>query len=180
MISLYFSFFSIVSVACALGVLASKHPITGAVNLVVLMISLAGLYGILAGPFLGIVQILVYAGAIMMLVVFVIMVLGSARDRNRNPSGWLGLGAVVIAGIFAFLIYDQVRIVDVVPHPEAVDGTIAQLAKAMFDFSEQGRGWYILFEIIGLVLLVALAGAVMLSKRELNSRPEAVIEEESH
>ena len=178
MIDVYFSLFTIFAVLCALGVWFARHPITGAINLVGVMLALAGIYSVLASPFLAIVQILVYAGAIMMLVVFVIMVLNGARDRSP-PRGVGKLGAisfvlvVAVVAIFGALLIDAGGRADGVRPLDAAESVapvqVQAIGASLFDFSPESRGWYILFEVIGLVLLTAMTGAVLLAKRSLRS-----------
>lgn len=79
---IYFIILGVIVVGSALCVLLSRHPLYGAISLVVTMLSLAGIYGLLGSPFVGVVQVMVYAGAIMMLLTFVIMVLNGARDSH--------------------------------------------------------------------------------------------------
>ena len=115
MLTAYISVFCMLAILSGLWVAIAKHPITGAVGLVAMMISLAGLYGLLAGPFLGIVQITVYAGAIMMLIIFVIMVVGGAMDYDRPKAGVMG----IIGGIGALtfgLVACAMSLADVAPH----------------------------------------------------------------
>lgn len=165
--------FAVLAVLTALGVFVARHPITGAVNLVGVMLSLAGIYALLAGPFLAIIQILVYAGAIMMLVVFVIMVLNSARDRSTPHSLPRSLPALVLPALVAGLVVIELRRTaaagGLAAHPDAPYGSAEALGAALFDFSAAGHGWYVLFEAVGLVLLAALTGAVLLAKRSLSS-----------
>src|SRR3954470_3000822 len=78
----YFALFALACILCAGGVLLSKHPLNAAVYLIGVMLGISGIYALLGSPFLGVIQVLVYAGAIMMLVVFVIMVLNRARDHE--------------------------------------------------------------------------------------------------
>jgi len=180
----YFWIFAGIATLCGCGVLFSRHPIGGAVNLIGVMMSLAGIYALLAGPFLAIVQLLVYAGAIMMLVVFVIMVLGGATDRRTPMAGLLFLPALLLAaGVAALAIAVHAQsplVVDATAKP----GEIKALGELLFAFGEESGGWYLLFEAIGLVLLAALTGAVLMAKRSLSS-PEpagdvAVDDEEQH
>src|SRR4051794_4037823 len=78
----YFAAFALACVLCAGGVLLSKHPLNAAIYLIGVMLGISGIYALIGSPFLGVIQVLVYAGAIMMLVVFVIMVLNRARDHE--------------------------------------------------------------------------------------------------
>lgn len=168
---IYFWILAGLATLCGVGVLTGRHPIAGAVNLVGVMLSLAGIYGLLAGAFLSIVQVLVYAGAIMMLVVFVIMVLNSARDRTTPGPGFSFLPALLLPGMLVTLIVVVVGRagLEVVQQPGQEVGEIAGIGARLFDFSSTGGGYYILFEIVGLVLLVALTVAVLLAKRVLTT-----------
>ncbi|MDA3959283.1 MAG: NADH-quinone oxidoreductase subunit J [Planctomycetota bacterium] len=172
MLTVYFWLFSLIAVLCGFSLLTARHPISAAVSLIGVMLAISGIYGLLDAPFLGIAQILVYAGAIMMLVVFVIMVLNSAKDRT-TPRGssysWIGLplGAlmsiVIIAGVGRSA---EALTAD----PDAVQGTAQNIGRSLFTFSgDAATGWYVLFEVVGLVLLAAMVGAVVLAKRSLSS-----------
>lgn len=166
--NIYFSVFALIAIGCSLGVLLARHPIGGAINLIGLMLALAGIFGILAGPFNGTIQILVYAGAIMMLLVFVIMVLNSARDDAVPPvsvPGLVGLSVPVVFASMVLLVLSQTNLGDGSP---GTRGTVEILAERMFDFSQDGGAFHILFLIVSLVLLVALVGAVLLAKRDLS------------
>jgi len=81
---IYFIILGVIAIGSAICVLLSRHPLYGALSLVLSMLSLAGIYGLLGSPFIGVVQVMVYAGAIMMLLTFVIMVLNGARD-SKTP-----------------------------------------------------------------------------------------------
>lgn len=165
---IYFYVFAAIAVLCALALLVSRHPITGAVSLVGVMLSLAGVYSLLQAPFLGVIQVLVYAGAIMMLVVFVIMVLNGAKDyavpRYGNKLILLLLTVPVLFLVFLSKTI-QATNMQVSDGPE---GTVKALGAALFDMTASSQGYYILFEIIGLVLMSAIVGAVFLSKRDLS------------
>ncbi|MHC5067605.1 MAG: NADH-quinone oxidoreductase subunit J family protein, partial [Planctomycetota bacterium] len=165
--NLYFWIFATVATCCGFGVLTVRHPITAAVNLIGVMLSLAGIYALLNAPFLGIIQILVYTGAIMMLVVFVIMVVGGAHDKSTPRGG--GLPAVVglVSGLtMVCLVAVVLGRTDLSVDEATVHGTAAALGGELFTFAD-GRGWYILFEVVGLILLAAMVGAVLLAKRSL-------------
>ena len=151
----------------------SRHPLNGAVYLIGVMLSISGIYALLGSPFLGVIQILVYAGAIMMLVVFVIMVLNQAQDhlvpRFDRFSIIGALMPLALLGAVVQALNAQPMTVD----PNTVRGDISAIAPAMFDLSaipgHDGHGYYLLFELIGVLLLVAVVAAVMLAKRTLES-----------
>jgi NADH-quinone oxidoreductase subunit J len=166
----YFWLFSVIALGCGLGVLVAKHPLNAAINLIGVMIALGGLYSLLSSPFMGVLQLLVYAGAIMMLVVFVIMVLNKAHDREVPRFDWLSLvaaAAPVALAIPLFAIAAKAPATAAAGAP-ATPGTVANLAPEMFRF---GGGWWLLFLAIGVLLLVAITGAVALAKRRLDQPP---------
>ncbi|NRA38248.1 MAG: NADH-quinone oxidoreductase subunit J [Planctomycetes bacterium] len=193
---IYFLIFACISVLCSIGLLFARHPITGAVSLIGVMLSLAGIYSLLQAPFLGVIQILVYTGAIMMLVVFVIMVLNSARDEKTPRMGMSGMVSLVVPCLFLlcmFILLSDLKQVSEVAdaahssqstlassHKSAevkvtAEGSVQTLGKILFDLDN--RAYYILFEVIGLVLLTAIVGAVMLAKRDLSTPHVSVSEE---
>src|SRR5437667_9620349 len=108
--SLLFLLFASMASGCAVSVVAQRHPLYGAISLVGVFISLACLYVTLAAPFIAAVQVIVYAGAIMVLVVFVIMLLNVQREERTRPRLRFLVGAAVAlaGGLFAeaaFIIY---------------------------------------------------------------------------
>lgn len=166
--TVYFSIFSAIAVLCALGLLTARHPISGALSLVGVMLSLASIYSLLSSPFLAVVQVLVYAGAIMMLVIFVIMVVNAAKDHAVPRFDGMGFATLILPIALLALLLPVLWKAQPVLEASAVRGTVAATGAELFDLS---RGWYILFEAIGLLLLGAIVGAVALSKRTLD-RPE--------
>jgi NADH-quinone oxidoreductase subunit J len=182
MIDLYFTLFATIAVACGVGVLCTRHPINGAVNLIGVMLGLSGIYALLASPFLAVVQILVYAGAVMMLVVFVIMVLNGARDGDNSRFGSQGLLGLIVPVVFAIIAAVlMTNLGDVLREAgdQATVGDPTAIARTMFDVdAASSLGYYLLFEIVGLVLLVAVVGAVLLAKRDL-ATPRQITDESS-
>jgi len=166
--TVYFFLFAAVCLASGLALLLSRHPLNGAMALVVNMLSLGGLYAVLGSPFMGVVQILVYAGAVMMLVVFVIMVLNGARDTRLPSIDRLGLLALPVAVAIGLMTVGAVLSTRLVQPLNTVRGTVAATAERLFDTSLGGPGYFVLFELIGLVLLSAMVAAVLLSKRKLD------------
>src|SRR4029453_10596597 len=110
MLALLFILFPGLAIGCALAVVAQRNPLYSAISLIGVFISLACLYVMLAAPFIAAVQVIVYAGAIMVLVVFVIMLLNVEEEAHRRtrlkflvPVA-VGLAAVLIAeGAFFFV-----------------------------------------------------------------------------
>lgn len=178
----YFWLFAVVAVVCAQSVLWSRHPINGAMSLVGTMVALAGIYSIIGSPFLATLQVLVYAGAIMMLVVFVIMVLNTAKDHTTPfLDGWglFGLTPAIGLGLlFARVFVGLGAKSSIQMSPDAPRGDVDAISKTLFGSGTHTGGWALLFLAIGLVLLTAIVGAVLLAKRQLDivAEPPASIE----
>ncbi len=168
----YFWIFAAIAVACALSVMFTRHPINGAMSLIGAMVALAGIYSIIASPFLATLQVLVYAGAIMMLVVFVIMVLNTAKDHVTPALDGVGLfGLVPAAGLGALMCRVFIGLdvkASVKMNPAAPRGDVDAISQTLFGAGKHTGGWALLFLTIGLVLLTAIVGAVLLAKRHLD------------
>lgn len=166
---IYFWLFAIIAVACGTGVLFLRHPIQGAVSLVGVMLSLSGIYALLHSPFLAVLQVLVYAGAIMMLLVFVIMILNQGEDHKLPRFDRLAVVGLILPLLLGAAVVLTMR--DAAPALVEAAGTprvgLKEIAAGMFDM--RGQGWYLLFEIGGLILLTAVVGAILLAKRSLES-----------
>jgi NADH:ubiquinone oxidoreductase subunit 6 (subunit J) len=258
----YFWLFAGIAMLCGIGLLLARHPINGAIHLIGVMLSLSGIYALMNSPFLAVLQVLVYAGAIMMLVVFVIMVLNQAKEHTIPVFDWFSvtglvlpviLGAALVAGTLpasapAFRLEGKPGLITApisdqgsrLVHFAAADagegatytwdfgdkstgegreidhtyagqsgtytagltvtgksgqdkasvtfkavavprGEVAVLAATMFESRRPGPGYYLLFELTGVVLLAAVVGAVVLAKRNLDSPPPAPApKEEGH
>src|SRR5215471_18304491 len=110
MIALLFILFAGLAVGCAIAVVAQRNPLYSAISLIGVFISLACLYVLLSAPFIAAVQVIVYAGAIMVLVVFVIMLLNvEVEERKRTRLAFLVPAAVIMAGVLiaevSFILY---------------------------------------------------------------------------
>jgi NADH-quinone oxidoreductase subunit J len=144
----------------------SHNPVTSAMFLVLTIVSLAGLFVLLHAYFLAAVQILVYAGAVMVLFLFVIMLLDLKTEERRRLKGVMakclfvfGLGAV---GVIALVFFKSLSTSGLRAQPEStLDGTTVDLGKLLF------TNYLLPFEIVSILLLVAMVGAILLSKREL-------------
>jgi len=163
-INCFFYVFAALTLACAFLVVAnpfSRSPVTSAMFLVLTIISLAGLYVTLHAFFLAAVQILVYAGAVMVLFLFVIMLLDLKEEDRRKIKLAMGGLAVLTVGSIAFILVSLLNNsqgLAVVPN---VEGSTVELGKRLF------TQYLLPFEIVSLLLLVAMIGAILLSKKEL-------------
>jgi NADH-quinone oxidoreductase subunit J len=166
---IYFIILAVLAVGSALCVLLSRHPLYGALSLVLSMLSLAGIYGLLGSPFIGVVQVMVYAGAIMMLLTFVIMVLNGARDSKTPMFDGVSLfvipGVIVLAALVGFVLVRTPMAID----ETTLRGSVALTSRTLFDVAQTGPGYFVLFEILGLLLLSSMAAAVLLAKKRLGS-----------
>src|SRR5688500_80466 len=164
MLVLLFILFAGMAIGCALAVVAQRNPLYSAISLVGVFISLACLYVMLAAPFIAAVQVIVYAGAIMVLVVFVIMLLNVEEEERRRPLlRFLVPAAVVLAGVLiaeVSFILVSVQESRVVPTTTATDaGLTHSVGTALF------TRYLLPFEITSILLLMAIVGAMTLARR---------------
>lgn len=161
-----FGAFAVLAVGGALGCITRKSPVASALWLVVTLFSLAALFVLLDAQFIAVLQVLVYAGAIMVLFLFVIMLLNLGRAGPADLKGPLGLGiGVLLAG----LLFVQLLVLRR-SGPNALggagasasaQGTVAAVARPLFAV------YLVPFEITSILLLAAIVGAVVLAKRKL-------------
>ena len=151
--------FAIIGVGCGIMVVLHRNPMSSAIYLVVTMLCLAGLYALLAGPFVAVIQVLVYAGAVMVLMLFVIMML-NLRDETLQREGstpaWLVAGVIGLA-LVLFVVPPFPR--TPVGPPPATFGTIEDVGRKLFTV------YMLPFELTSVLLLIAIIGAVILAKR---------------
>jgi NADH-quinone oxidoreductase subunit J len=162
-----FTILAVMAVVSAVMVITRKSPITAAMFLVMHFMSLSGLYLTLHAQFMAAIQVLVYAGAIMVLVVFVIMLLNLGREEKLSQKVTTRESLGVATSIFlgGIIIYALTR----VTHPQAspgsqsaiANGTIEMVGKSLF------TTYVFPFEMVSLILLAAAVGAVVLTKRHL-------------
>ncbi len=161
-----FYVFAALTLICGALVVAnpfSRNPVTSAMFLVLTIISMAGLFVLLHAFFLAAVQVLVYAGAVMVLFLFVIMLL-DLKEEERRKVRKLGLGAGLISvGAIVGIFLKSLRATTLGPEaaPTLHDGTTRELGKMLF------TSYLLPFEIVSILLLVAMVGVILLSKKDL-------------
>jgi NADH-quinone oxidoreductase subunit J len=163
-----FYIFSALAIVGGIGVVANRNPVSSAFAMVLSFLGLAALYIQLDAYLVGILQILVYTGAIMVLFLFIIMLLDIPAEEGRNPGVFSTAGAVVVAGGML------VMVAGVLKRFEAGNEILRPLSGAAAETSDVSQIGELLFttywfpvQVIGMLLLVATIGVVVLSKREL-------------
>ena len=163
--------FAALALGSALCCITRRNPIASALWLVVTLFSLAALFVVLDAQFIAVLQVLVYAGAIMVLFLFVIMLLNLGRQAPTDIKGPLGLAVgVALAGGLGF----QLGVLRVAGPPAAIllppdamaraaaeQGIVGSVARPLFD------AYLVPFEITSVLLLAAIVGAVVLAMRKL-------------
>ncbi len=162
-----FYLFAAISVAAAINVLAQRRVFYSALSLIVCLASIAGVYMLLHSPFIAAVQVIVYAGAIMVLFLFVIMLLDPfsaevARDKRR----YLSYLAVLLGLVVLVVLYPLLKSYELAQVPRPMDSTsggvesVHRLAVVLFD------EYLLPFELTSVLILVAIIGAVVLARRQ--------------
>lgn len=155
-----------IAVICGLSVVLQRHAVSSALSLIGVMGSLAILYLILGAEFLAAAQMIVYAGAIMVLFVFVIMLLNAGAEPSSRPRwfSWaLGVPALLaFLGVVASFILRQMPASETVRFGGYSGGTTEAIGRAIF------TTYLLPFEITSLLVLIAIIGAMVLARKELD------------
>lgn len=174
--SVLFFLFAGLAIASAISMVYHKNPLYSAISLIGVFVSLSCIYISLAAPFIAAVQVLIYAGAIMVLVVFVIMLLNLDEDRPLNRLRYLyavggGLGSILLVQTF-FIFYAVMKAPNhAIDQSESVGRTL-NLGSAMY------TQYLLPVEIVGILLLMAVIGAVILVRRLNQPQLELVVDQE--
>lgn len=162
-----FIVFAAVAVASALNILVQRNPLQGALSLIVTLASLSAIYVTLHAQFLAAIQIVVYAGAIMVLFVFVIMLLNVPKDQPQiEKQKWLRYLAIPFAGLLMAEMFYVIRSVKPIALPAMSEGagdavgTVSSIGKALF------TDYLLPFEVTSVLILMAVVGALVLARRE--------------
>ncbi len=166
-----FFIFGAVCIGAAINLLVQKHPINSALSLIVVMGSLALLYLLLGAEFVAAVQVIVYAGAVMVLFVFVIMLLNAGAEEvlphTSRVAFMLGVPGLIVGltiGVWVIIHYAGLDRISI-GGPQIMSGTESfgnprSVAQLLF------RDYLLPFEVTSILILIAILGAVVLARRE--------------
>src|SRR6185503_12938526 len=155
---------SVMALFSALMVITSKNPVYSVLWLVVTFFSISGHYILLNAQFLAIVNIIVYAGAIMVLFLFVIMLMNLNRETEPQKNRWIKMVSAIAGGCLLLVFVAALRKIDIRNQVAEVNtgdiGLIKNLGKELF------TTYVVPFEISSVLFLSAMVGAVVIGKKE--------------
>lgn len=160
-----FLLFAVIAVACGVSLVVQKHPIASALSLIGVMGSLAVLYLLLGAEFIAAVQLIVYAGAIMVLFVFVIMLLNTGAESPVGkswPSRLLGIPLLtVFLALIAYMVQYYAPSLTMVRFG-AVSNGAGVIGRSLF------TKYLLPFEVTSVLVLIAILGAIVLARKEID------------
>lgn len=168
MIYYAFYFLSFLAILSGLMVVFSKNAVYSSLYLIITLFSIAGHYVLLDAQFLAAVHVIVYAGAIMVLFLYVIMLLNLNHNTESVPTNLMKFAAVICAGSLLIVLIGSLKGAENLAVAETVTGEVGlvkSLGKVMF------TEFLLPFEITSLLLLAAMVGAVMLGKKDKPANP---------
>jgi NADH-quinone oxidoreductase subunit J len=158
-----FYFLSFVAVFSALLVVFSKNPVYSVLYLIITFFAIAGHYVLLNAQFLAVVHVIVYAGAIMVLFLYVIMLLNLNEETEPHKNNFLKFSAVICSGLLMIVLIGTLKGTELIEQTQNAQtdiGLVKNLGKVLF------TDFLLPFEISSVLLLAAMVGAVMLGKPE--------------
>lgn len=163
MIQILFFFFAAVAAGAAINVLVQKHVLYSALSLILMLTAVSVLFILLRADFLAVIQVIVYAGAIMVLFVFVIMLLNMPEDEDgADRLRWLKFIGVPLGLFFLFLVVATLWNVEPGAGTQArITGSPQAIGQSLF------TDYLLPFEATSLLILIALVGAVVFAKKDL-------------
>lgn len=166
-----FFFFAVTAVAFATMVILHRNPVVGAISLVFCFFSLAVMYVLLDAPFMAALQVIIYAGAIMVLFLFVIMLLNLGHDYRSDLRGglWVVVGFLT-AGLTGWAVsraFVGETAVFGLDGAATIDASVRELNAVGAIAQPLFRDFLVAFELASVLLLVAIVGAVILAKRRV-------------
>ena len=158
--------FAALAVVAAFNVILQRNPIYSAIGLIIVLCSLAALFLTLSAQFIAAMQIIVYAGAIMVLFVFVIMLLNAGGETRRSRSFAVELvGApllIVFLGLLAYFVQKVMPGSPIVRFGGFRGGTALDVGRALF------TQYLLPFEVTSVLILIAILGAIVLARKEMD------------
>jgi NADH-quinone oxidoreductase subunit J len=163
---LYWYILTALTLLGALAVILAKNPIHSVLALVFTFFCISGHYVLLNAQFLMVVNIIVYAGAIMVLFLFVIMMLDLRRNQPDSKNKWIKLAGVATGGVLLIVLVLILKNNNWAPNPTADSqvGLVQNLGKVLY------TKYLLPFELVTVLFFVAMVGAVLLGKREAGER----------
>jgi NADH-quinone oxidoreductase subunit J len=166
MFAIIFLIFAAIAIFCGISLVVQTHPIASALSLIGVMGSLAVLYLLLGAQFIAAAQLLVYAGAIMVLFVFVIMLLNAGAESPSVRVLGIGkyLGILLLAallGLLSFIIQAMLPRSDAVTFGGFAGGGPREIGRALF------TQYLLPFEVTSVLILIAILGAIVLARKEV-------------
>lgn len=163
--AILFLFFALIAVVSAVSLVVQTHPIGSALSLIGVMVSLAVLYLLLGAEFMAAAQLVVYAGAIMVLFVFVIMLLNAGSERRSGRSRLVKFFGIplfaMFIGVLSYAIQSRLPKSDPVNFGSFTGGGPRELGRVLF------TEYLLPFEVTSILILIAILGAVVLARKEI-------------
>lgn len=164
----FFYFLSFLAILTAIMVVLSKNPVHSVLYLIITFFCIAGHYILMNAQFLAVVHVIVYAGAIMVLFLYVIMLLNLNEESEPHKSNLLKITATICAGLLMIILVGSLKGTEMMMQaaPGSDISLVKTLGKVMFS------DFLLPFEVTSLLLLSAMVGAVMLGKSHTSNRIE--------
>ena len=164
MFQVFFFIFAAAAVSFALNLIIQRHPVYSALSLIGVMASLASLYLMLGAEFIAAVQVIVYAGAVMVLFIFVIMLLNAGEEERTQRSKMARQAgaplALILLSLITTVLFRQVPRSSMAQFGDFA-GQTAPIGRLLF------RNFLLPFEVVSVLILIAIVGAVVLARKEL-------------
>ena len=163
--TLVFILLSVMAIGSAIMMISSKSPVHSVLWLIVVFFAISGHYILLNAQFLAIVNMIVYAGAIMVLFLFVIMLMNLNAQSEPQKNMWMKLAGVISGGCFLMVLVSLVRQANELTNKKALTvegniGLIKNLGKVLFS------DYVVPFEITSVLFLSAMVGAIVIGKKD--------------
>ncbi len=163
--AILFGIFAFFAIACAISLVVQTHPISSALSLIGVMASLAVLYLLLGAEFIAAAQLIVYAGAIMVLFIFVIMLLNAGSEVRGGKSAIVKFAGIPLFALFivmlCFIIQSKLPQTQPVVFGSFTTAGGLEIGRALF------TQYLLPFEVTSILILIAILGAVVLARKEI-------------